>query len=129
MQHNEHIENAGVHSGDATLVFPPQDLTKRTINLIEQSTYKIASELEINGPFNIQFIAKDDQIKVIECNLRSSRSFPFVSKVKGVNFIKVATEVMLGVDIKNRKEGNLNERVDFNKERIGVKVPQFSFHR
>lgn len=126
---SEHIENAGVHSGDATLVFPPQDLTKRTINLIEQSTYKIASELEINGPFNIQFIAKDDQIKVIECNLRSSRSFPFVSKVKGVNFIKVATEVMLGVDIKNRKEVNLNERVDFNKERIGVKVPQFSFHR
>lgn len=118
---SEHIENAGVHSGDATLVFPAQDLTKRTMRLIEQSTYKIAAALEINGPFNIQFIAKDDQIKVIECNLRSSRSFPFVSKVMGVNFIKIATEVMLGVSSRSRDVSG--------GERIGVKVPQFSFHR
>lgn len=118
---SEHIENAGVHSGDATLVFPAQDLTKTTINLIKQSTYKIAEALEINGPFNIQFIAKDDQIKVIECNLRSSRSFPFVSKVMGINFIKIATEVMLNVK-------NISN-IDINSERIGVKVPQFSFHR
>lgn len=120
---SEHIENAGVHSGDATLVLPAQDLTKKTVAQIEASVHKIAGALEINGPFNIQFIAKDDKIKVIECNLRSSRSFPFVSKVLGVNFIQIATNVMLGLEDIGSTE------IRGVKERIGVKVPQFSFHR
>jgi len=119
---SEHIENAGVHSGDATLVYPAQDLTKIIVKLIKNSTYKIAKALEINGPFNIQFIAKDEQIKVIECNLRASRTFPFVSKAMNINFIKIATEVMLGEKIKDIDEIS---RI----ERICVKVPQFSFHR
>lgn len=119
---SEHIENAGVHSGDATLVHPPQDLTGRTTAQIQTSVHKIATALNINGPFNLQFIAKDDHIKVIECNLRSSRSFPFVSKVTGQNFIRVATKVMLGKDVPVLDRGG-------QPCEIGVKVPQFSFHR
>lgn len=118
---SEHVENAGVHSGDATLLLPPQDITTETMSLIKDSVIKISKSLDINGPFNIQFIAKDNQIKVIECNLRVSRSFPFVSKTLGVNFAKEATKVMLGIDIKSElmKIPNM----------IGIKVPQFSFHR
>lgn len=120
---SEHVENAGVHSGDATLILPPQDLTHTTIKMIQKSVYKISQELKINGPFNIQFIAKDDQVKVIECNLRVSRSFPFVSKTLGVNFISSATRVILGKGC----ESNVN--LLSNKDLIGVKVSQFSFNR
>lgn len=116
---SEHVENAGVHSGDATLILPPQDLTEDTMEKIKVSIYKIAKELLINGPFNIQFIAKDDKIKVIECNLRASRSFPFVSKTYGVNFAKCATDVMLGIDSKYK----------IKKGHVCVKVPKFSFDR
>lgn len=118
---SEHVENAGVHSGDATLILPPQDLTDNTIKKIKKSVYKISQELKIHGPFNVQFIAKDDHVKVIECNLRVSRSFPFVSKTLGTNFIKVATRIMLGLDY--------NAVIDTVNNRIGVKVPQFSFNR
>jgi len=118
---SEHVENAGVHSGDATLILPPQDLTENTIKQIKKSVYKISQELNIHGPFNIQFIAKDDRVKVIECNLRVSRSFPFVSKTLGKNFIKVATRIMLGVEY--------NATIDVIENRIGIKVPQFSFNR
>jgi carbamoyl-phosphate synthase / aspartate carbamoyltransferase / dihydroorotase len=116
---SEHVENAGVHSGDATLILPPIDLTDETVAKIKKSTYKISRSLNINGPFNIQFIAKDDQVKVIECNLRVSRSFPFVSKTLGVNFIKEATRIMMGISTEQAKYSN----------RIGVKVAQFSFNR
>jgi carbamoyl-phosphate synthase/aspartate carbamoyltransferase/dihydroorotase len=118
---SEHVENAGVHSGDATLIQPPQDLTESTIKKIKKSVYKISQELNINGPFNIQFIAKDDHVKVIECNLRVSRSFPFVSKTLGINFIKVATRIMMGQDY--------DAQVTIPKNKVCVKVPQFSFNR
>ncbi|MFW9951064.1 MAG: carbamoyl-phosphate synthase (glutamine-hydrolyzing) large subunit, partial [Candidatus Thorarchaeota archaeon] len=118
---SEHVENAGVHSGDATLILPSQDLTKNTVNKIRDSIYKIAKELLIDGPFNIQFIAKDDEIKVIECNLRASRSFPFVSKTLDVNFAKYAIDMMLNV--KN------DEKIVLKKDFVGVKVPKFSFDR
>jgi carbamoyl-phosphate synthase/aspartate carbamoyltransferase/dihydroorotase len=118
---SEHIENAGVHSGDATLVLPSQDLTEGTKKKIRNSMIKIAKELVIDGPFNIQFIAKDDEIKVIECNLRSSRSFPFVSKTLGVNFAKYAIDMMLNVEN--------NEKTVVKKDFVGVKVPKFSFDR
>ena len=118
---SEHVENAGTHSGDATLILPAQDLTEDTVNKIKTSMYKIAKELLINGPFNIQFIAKDDKIKVIECNLRASRSFPFVSKVLGINFIKCATDIMLN--------SRNDDKITINKNLIGVKVPKFSFDR
>jgi len=118
---SEHVENAGVHSGDATLILPPQDLTNNTIEKIKTSIYKIAKELMINGPFNIQFIAKDDDIKVIECNLRASRSFPFVSKTLDINFAKYAIDMML--DIKN------DDKIVLKKDFVGVKVPKFSFDR
>lgn len=91
---SEHVENAGVHSGDATLILPPQDLEPTTIKRIEEATRKIGEALNITGPFNIQFIAKDNDIKVIECNVRASRSFPFVSKVMGVDLIEMATKAM-----------------------------------
>lgn len=119
---SEHVENAGVHSGDATLILPAQDLTESTIKKIKKSVYKISKELNIHGPFNIQFIAKDDHVKVIECNLRVSRSFPFVSKTLGINFIKIATRIMMNIDydISQQKK---------NTKLIGVKVPQFSFNR
>ena len=119
---SEHIENAGVHSGDATLVLPPQYTYIETVRQIKAVTKQIAQELNITGPFNIQFIAKNNQIKVIECNLRASRSFPFVSKITQHNFIDIATKAMLGMKVKN----NYNT-LDF--DYVGVKAPQFSFSR
>lgn len=120
---SEHIEFAGVHSGDATMVFPPQKIYFETIRRIKKISRAIASELNISGPFNMQFLAKDNQIKVIECNLRASRSFPFVSKVLKVNMIELATRVMLGEN--PAKPG----KSIFDLEHIGVKAPQFSFSR
>jgi len=117
---SEHIENAGVHSGDATVVLPSIDLTNDTIKNIKKNTYKIANALNINGPFNIQFIAKDDNIKVIECNLRVSRTFPFSSKVLGINFIKIATRLLMNIETEIPKIVVKN---------YGVKVPQFSFNK
>src|SRR3989338_9986181 len=119
---SEHIENAGVHSGDATMALPPQLTYHETIRKIKDISKKIAKILDITGPFNIQFIAKENQIKVIECNLRASRSFPFVSKVTKHNFIDLATKAMMGIDIK----GNYNT---LNLDYVGVKAPQFSFSR
>ena len=122
---SEHVENAGVHSGDATLILPAQDLTEKTIEMITRSSYAIAKELQIHGPFNIQFIAKDDQVKVIECNLRVSRSFPFVSKILGVNFVEIATKIMCDekYDVAQHKQRNPKEHI------VGVKAAQFSFNR
>lgn len=119
----EHIEFAGVHSGDATMVFPPQKIYFETVKRIKRAAYKIARELNISGPFNIQFLAKDNYIKVIECNVRASRSFPFVSKVLKSNFIELATKIMLGVPyIKPSKS-------IFEIDHIGIKASQFSFSR
>lgn len=98
---SEHIEFAGVHSGDATIQFPPQKLYVETVRRIKRISRQIAKELNISGPFNIQFLARENDIKVIECNLRASRSFPFVSKVLKINFIELATKVMLGLPLKN----------------------------
>ena len=120
---NEHIEFAGVHSGDATMVFPPQKIYFETVRRIKNITRKIAAELNISGPFNIQFLAKDNDVKVIECNLRASRSLPFVSKVLKVNFIELATDVMLGA--KYEKPNNSLFELDY----IGIKASQFSFAR
>ncbi|KAF8752925.1 Carbamoyl-phosphate [Rhizoctonia solani] len=120
---SEHIENAGVHSGDATLVLPPQDLDPETIRKIEDATSKIGNALNVTGPFNIQFIAKNNEIKVIECNLRAARSFPFVSKVSGVDAIELATRVMMGLPVEPYPPMSLPENY------VGVKVPQFSFSR
>ena len=130
----EHIENAGVHSGDATIVLPPQKLYMETIRRIKVITKKIAKELEISGPFNIQFLAKSNRVMVIECNLRSSRSFPFSSKVTGYNFIEIATESMLATTTgKMTKRGKeLLESRDYKTldlDHVGVKAPQFSFPR
>ena len=120
---SEHVEFAGVHSGDATLVFPPQKLYFETIRRIRKIARKIAKSLNITGPFNMQLLAKDNDIKVIECNLRASRSFPFVSKVMDYNFVETATQAMLDVPIPN----NLPSM--FELEHIGVKASQFSFSR
>ncbi|KAG8766514.1 hypothetical protein FRC12_006820, partial [Ceratobasidium sp. 428] len=120
---SEHIENAGVHSGDATLVLPPQDLDPETVRRIEDATRKIGDALNVTGPFNIQFIAKNNEIKVIECNLRAARSFPFVSKVSGVDAIEMATKVMMGLPVEPYPVISLPENY------VGVKVPQFSFSR
>ncbi len=120
---SEHIENAGVHSGDATLVLPPQRTYLETMRRIKTTTKKIAKALNITGPFNIQFIAKDNHIKVIECNLRASRSFPFVSKVCKVNFIDIATKIIMG------KRVPKIEKSFADLEYVGVKAPQFSFTR
>lgn len=120
---SEHIEYAGVHSGDATIVFPPQKIYFETARRIKKIAKKIASELNITGPFNMQFLAKDNDVMVIECNLRASRSFPFVSKVLKINFIDIATRVMLGRDVKKL------EKSIFDIEHIGIKAPQFSFSR
>jgi len=120
---NEHIENAGVHSGDATLVLPPQNLYLETIRRTKKMTRQIVRALNITGPFNIQFIAKHNHIKVIECNLRASRSFPFVSKVTNHDFIEVSTKAMLGL-LHEKKQYNTLE-LDY----VGVKVPQFSYQR
>ncbi|KAJ4507889.1 Carbamoyl-phosphate synthase [Exophiala dermatitidis] len=120
---SEHVENAGVHSGDATLICPPQDLQPETIARIEEATAKIGNALNITGPFNIQFIAKDNEIKVIECNVRASRSFPFVSKVMGVDLIEMATKVTVG------KPVTPYPPVTIPADYVGVKAPQFSFSR
>ena len=119
---SEHVENAGVHSGDATLILPPQDLDPETVRRIEEATRKIGNALNVTGPFNIQFIAKDNEIKVIECNVRASRSFPFVSKVMGVDLIELATKAMMGLSTDYTA-------ADIPKDYVGVKVPQFSFSR
>lgn len=120
---SEHVEFAGVHSGDATIVFPPQKLYVETIRRIKRIARKIAQGLEITGPFNMQFLAKDNDIKVIECNLRASRSFPFVSKVMKLNLIEIATKVMLGVPVEKP------DKSLFELDYVGVKAPQFSFAR
>jgi len=118
----EHVENAGVHSGDATMVLPPQKTYIATMRKVRDTGRRIAEALKITGPFNIQFIAKDNALKVIECNLRASRSFPFVSKVSKVNFVELAVEAMLGRNPKSEKT-----TLDLNY--VGVKAPQFSFSR
>ena len=120
---SEHVEYAGVHSGDATMVFPAQHIYFSTIRQIKKIAYKIAAELNISGPFNIQFLAKNREVKVIECNLRASRSFPFVSKILKRNFIETATKIML--DAPYQKP----EKSEFDIDRIGVKASQFSFAR
>ncbi len=120
---SEHIEFAGVHSGDATLVFPPQKVYFETIRRIKKVTRQIAKELDISGPFNIQFLARDNFIKVIECNLRASRSFPFVSKVLNENFIDLATRIIIGEDVEKP-----NKSI-FDIDHIGIKASQFSFSR
>uniref|UniRef100_A0A9J7Y3X2 Carbamoyl-phosphate synthetase 2, aspartate transcarbamylase, and dihydroorotase n=1 Tax=Cyprinus carpio carpio TaxID=630221 RepID=A0A9J7Y3X2_CYPCA len=119
---SEHVENAGVHSGDATLVTPPQDINQKTMERIKMIVHAIGQELQVTGPFNLQLIAKDDQLKVIECNVRVSRSFPFVSKTLGVDLVALATRVILGEEV---------EAVGLMKGNgiVGVKVPQFSFSR
>ncbi len=124
---SEHIENAGVHSGDATIVLPPQKLYIETIRRVKVIAKEIARELNITGPFNIQFLAKNNDIKVIECNLRASRSFPFASKVTGYNFIEIATRAMLGD--KSVLELRVNKPRTLDLDYVGVKVPQFSFPR
>lgn len=120
---SEHIEYAGVHSGDATIQFPPQKLYVETMRRIKRISRRIAKELNISGPFNIQFLARDNDIKVIECNLRASRSFPFVSKVLKLNLIELATRVMLGMEVQ-KPEKNL-----FDLDYVGIKASQFSFNR
>ncbi|MCA1745385.1 MAG: ATP-grasp domain-containing protein, partial [Bacteroidales bacterium] len=120
---SEHIEFAGVHSGDATIVFPPQKLYVETIRRVKRISRKIAAALNISGPFNMQLLAKDNDIKVIECNLRASRSFPFVSKVLKVNLIDIATRVMLDLPVE-KPARNL-----FELDYVGIKAPQFSFAR
>jgi carbamoyl-phosphate synthase large subunit len=119
---SEHVENAGVHSGDATIVLPPQRLYLETIRRAKRIAKQIVKALKITGPFNVQFIAKDNQLKVIECNVRASRSFPFVSKVTNHNFIQIATEAMMGKAHHERYE---TVSLDY----VGVKSPQFSYHR
>ncbi|MBI2129844.1 carbamoyl-phosphate synthase (glutamine-hydrolyzing) large subunit [Candidatus Woesearchaeota archaeon] len=120
---SEHVENAGVHSGDATIVLPPQRTYLETMRRIKIITRKIAESLKITGPFNIQFIAKDNDVKVIECNLRASRSFPFVSKVFKINFIDIATKLMMGKNVPKI------DRSAFDLDYVGVKAPMFSFTR
>jgi len=120
---SEHVEFAGVHSGDATMVFPPQRLYFETVRRIKNISREIARELNITGPFNIQFLAKDNEIKVIECNLRASRSMPFVSKVLKINLIDIATKVMLGIPVEKPHKSA------FDLDYVGVKAPQFSFSR
>lgn len=120
---SEHVEFAGVHSGDATILFPAQKIYVQTVRRIKQITRQIAKALEISGPFNIQFLAKDNDIKVIECNLRASRSFPFVSKVLKINFIELASKVMLGIPVEKP------EKSAFELDYVGIKAPQFSFTR
>ena len=120
---SEHIEFAGVHSGDATIQFPPQKIYVETVRQIKKVSKKIATELNISGPFNIQFLAEQNHLRVIECNLRASRSFPFVSKVLKLNLIELATKIMLGLPFE-RPEKNL-----FDLDYVGIKASQFSFNR
>ncbi|HUD10733.1 MAG TPA: carbamoyl-phosphate synthase (glutamine-hydrolyzing) large subunit [Candidatus Saccharimonadales bacterium] len=119
---SEHIENAGVHSGDATVVYPAQRLYLETVRRAKNIARQVVKSLDITGPFNIQFIAKDNELKVIECNVRASRSFPFVSKVSGHNFIAIATNVMLGI-----KNDTMYRTLEL--DYVGVKSPQFSYNR
>ncbi|MCF7906126.1 ATP-grasp domain-containing protein [Candidatus Gracilibacteria bacterium] len=119
----EHVENAGVHSGDATIVLPPQNLRLETVRRVRMTAESIAKELRISGPFNIQFLARENEIKVIECNLRASRSFPFVSKVLGQNFIGIATKIFLG------EKMDIQEKSPLEIQTVGVKAAQFSFSR
>ena len=120
---SEHVEYAGVHSGDATMVFPAQHIYFSTVRQIKKIAHKIAKELNISGPFNIQFLAKNREVKVIECNLRASRSFPFVSKILKRNFIETATKIMLDAPYSRP------DKSEFDIDRIGVKASQFSFAR
>jgi carbamoylphosphate synthase large subunit len=120
---SEHVENAGVHSGDATIVCPPFDLRPETVAKITEATRRIAGALDISGPFNIQYIAKENEIKVIECNVRASRSLPFVSKTTKVDLIDLATKAILG------READLAEIAIEQPQYYGVKVPMFSFTR
>jgi carbamoyl-phosphate synthase large subunit len=120
---SEHIEFAGVHSGDATIQFPPQKIYVETVRRIKRISRSIAKALNITGPFNIQFLAKDNDIKVIECNLRASRSFPFVSKVLKLNLIELATKIMLGIEVEKP------EKSAFDLDYVGIKASQFSFSR
>jgi carbamoyl-phosphate synthase large subunit len=120
---SEHVEYAGVHSGDATIVFPPQKIYFETVRRIKRISKEIARELNISGPFNIQFLARENDIKVIECNLRASRSFPFVSKVLKVNLIELATKIMIGTDWEKPHKSV------FDLDYVGVKASQFSFSR
>lgn len=120
---SEHIENAGVHSGDATVVLPAQHLYLETIRRVKNITKKVVKTLQITGPFNVQYIAKDNQIKVIECNVRASRSFPFVSKVTKINFIELATQALIGKADESREYQTLE--LDY----VAVKSPQFSYNR
>lgn len=120
---SEHVENAGVHSGDATIVLPPQRTYLETMRRVKIITKEIARELEITGPFNMQFIAKDNDVKVIECNLRASRSFPFVSKVLKINFIDIATKLIMGQHLPKI------DKSSFDLDYVGVKASQFSFTR
>ncbi len=120
---SEHVEFAGVHSGDATIVFPPQKLYFETVKRIKKIAVDLAKALNISGPFNMQFLAKDNDIKVIECNLRASRSMPFVSKVLKSNFIEQATKIMLKIPVEKP-----NKSI-FDLDYIGIKAPQFSFSR
>lgn len=120
---SEHVENAGVHSGDATLILPPQDLDPETVRKIEDATRKIGDALNVTGPYNIQFIAKDNEIKVIECNVRASRSFPFVSKVMGCDLIAMATKAMAGIPVREYPP------ISIPPDYVACKVPQFSFSR
>ncbi|OMH85528.1 Protein pyrABCN [Zancudomyces culisetae] len=131
---SEHVENAGVHSGDATLVLPPQDLDPVTVKKISEATAAIGKALHVTGPYNIQFIAKDNMIKVIECNVRAARSFPFVSKSMNVDFVEIAVKAMLGLPVSvgnaptvvgGSKGWENGQAVDY----VAVKVPQFSFSR
>ncbi len=120
---SEHVEFAGVHSGDATMVFPPQKMYVETMRRIKKIARQVAKALNISGPFNMQLMAKDNMIKVIECNLRASRSFPFVSKVLKINFIDIATRVMLGEQVE------VPHKSMFDLDYVGVKASQFSFSR
>jgi len=120
---SEHVENAGVHSGDATMILPAITISPEAQDRIREISEKIASALQASGPLNIQYLYKDNQIKVIECNLRASRSFPFVSKVLGIDFIKTATKVFMGQDVP------VNEQCYHTVPHYGVKAPQFSFQR
>ena len=120
---SEHVEFAGVHSGDATTQFPPQKIYVETARRIKHIAKEIAKALHISGPFNIQFLAKENEIKVIECNLRASRSFPFVSKVLKINFIELATQIMLGIDVVKP------EKSAFDLDYVGIKASQFSYAR
>lgn len=125
---HEHVENAGVHSGDATLVLPPQRISAYTAHRVNEATRKLAKALQITGPFNVQFLSKGKDVSIIECNLRASRSVPFVSKTMGVDFIEAAAKCMVGEDITNMNLPQLGQ-TGRPKGYVGVKAPMFSFTR